>query len=202
MIFKAISKKFLFSFAVIVFGIVYACTEAETTPKSEKAGSEVNTTEDSLAIIRSDEYQRLVELLVWYKKGNGSFGISSVEKYDQSIPDSHFIYIDDKEVANYLKRSRNSGFFTKNYIHHDSLYIEEAKKAYADPEIEVNDYFDHDFILQTQETPETLKAIPNIRIVPEKCDLKKGKMVFSVASQELEYTFLKENGVFKLDKIK
>ena len=194
MIFKATRKKFLFSFAVIVFGIVCACTDSETTLKSEKTESEVNATEDSLAILHSDEYQRVVELLIWYKKGYDSLRFSVVEKSDWSDPDSPYFLIDYLETSNHLKRYRSSGFFSKNYM-------EKAKKAYSSPDIEVYDYFDHDFILQTQETPETLKAIPNIRIVPKKCDLNKGKMVFSVASQELEYTLVKENGVFKLDKI-
>ncbi|MES2554747.1 MAG: hypothetical protein V4604_01275 [Bacteroidota bacterium] len=185
------------------FACVFLFSECSTSenPSTKKNGQQNHSTEDSLAIVHSDEYQRTAELLTWYKKGDGLFGICEVEKYDDSNPDSLLIYIDNQAVTNYLKRCRNSGFFSKNYIHNDSLYIEEAKKAYTNPKIEVYDYFDHDFILQTQETPETLKAIPNIRIVPEKCDLKKGKIVFVVAFQELEYTFVKENGFYKLDKI-
>src|SRR5690349_108658 len=100
-------------------GIFFACTANPSDKMNRETTEQATSTEDSLAIIHSNEYHRVVELLSWYKKGNGLYGINSVEKYDRSNPDSPFVYIDDLEVATYLKRCRNSGFFTKNYIRND-----------------------------------------------------------------------------------
>ena len=143
----------------------------------------------------------MISFLNWYKNGHSELYLPIVEK-ETGSGESYYAYIDTSIAQQLLNRYRKSGYFTENYIQQDSLYIEKAKKAYQSRDLEIYDYFDHDFILQTQEIDETLKDIPTLSILPTSSNLKKGEIAVLIGGMHLCYVFVKENGELKLNGIK
>ena len=194
--------KYTFVFYVL---FLFSCVSSKNDGEQkvdQTAKNQSQITKDSIEISQSNEYKRLVSFLNWYKNGHEELYLPIVEK-ETGSGESYYAYIDTSIAQQLLNRYRKSGYFTEYYIQQDSLYIEEAKKAYQPRDLEIYDYFDHDFILQTQEIEETLNEIPELTILPKQSNLKKGEIAVSIGgSQHLCYVFIKEKGELKLNAIK
>jgi len=196
-------KKILFSVVIIV--MVSCLNQSKNKNKSESIVNKnqdlQKQSRDSLIIMNSKEHKRVIEFLNWYKKGYTELCLPSVEKHVESDT-LNYAYIDTSKARNLLNRYRTSGFFSSNKINEDSLYIERAKKAYQKQDLEIYDYFDHDFILLTQEIKGTLNTIPNVDLLPNYCNLNTGKIAISIGNYvNLRYTLVKEDNLLKIDNI-
>ena len=190
--------KITFFFLSIV--AVYACdgpVEKKQQQITSSAQYEENES-DSLIISQSKQFKRLIEFLNWYKNHHEDLYMPNIVKY-QEEGSSHDAYVDAEAAQELLIRYRKSGFFSDIRLEKDSLYIEEAKEAYKDKDLEVYDYFNHDRILLTQEVKGTLAAIPNTYILPSYCLLDSGQIAVSIDGfMNLQYTLIKEDGSFKI----
>jgi len=193
--------KYTFIFHLFLVFSFVSCNHERDQKVNQSSKDQLQITKDSIEISQSDEYKRLVSFLNWYKNGHAELYLPIVEK-DTGSAESYYAYIDTSIAKQLLERYRSSGYFTETYIQQDSLYIEEAKKAYQSRDLEIYDYFDHDFILQTQEIDETLNAIPTLSILPTSCNIKKGEIAVSIGGMHLCYQFIEENGKLKLNAIK
>lgn len=125
----------------------------------------------------------------------------NIEKHIRSDT-SYYAYVDSIAAQKLLKKYRDSGFFSDRKLQKDSMYVKEATEAYIERNLEVYDYFDHDFILLTQEVNETLNAISDTYILSEQCNLTLGQIAVSIDNYvNLRYTMIKENGLIKIDQI-
>lgn len=190
----------VFTIFIIIFLLV-SCTRNN---KKQTLKNDITTeisTEDSLEIINSKEYVRVIEFLNWYKKGYNNLRLSVVEK-EIKTDTSYYCYVDSLEGKNLLNRYRVAGFFTEKRIRKDSIEIETAKRLYAAKDMEIYDYFNHDFVFMSQETVDILKNIPKTQLIPKMSNLKTGKITVKIGnSGTFRFYLIQENGRIKIQSI-
>ncbi len=175
--------------------LLFSCSNE----KAENTATNSKPAPDSREIIGSKEYLRVIAFLDWYKEGYDKLRLSRVEQVHQDGR-TYYAYIDSSEARELLLRYRQSGYFSENYLKTDSLYIEEAKKAYAGRNLEVYDYFDHDFVFLTQETESCLNEKAYIAPLPQYCAKK--QIALSIANcSNLKFSLVEETGLLKIDRI-
>lgn len=166
-----------------------------------KSSNPISPKHDSIEISHSNEYSRLIEFLKWYKAGHDKLYMPRIEKHF-TADTLFYAYVDTLAARELLLLYRKSGYFTESYVKKDSLYIEKAKNAYQQKDLEIYDYFDHDFILKTQEVEETLEAISNTYVLADHTDLDSNKVAVSIGGyMNLRFTFKNENGQLRIDQI-
>ncbi len=189
---------------ILIFVLLVSCNtsnkEPNNTTNSYTSSPEDN--KDSLQIVKSDEYLRVIAFLNWYKNGYDELNLSQIETFNKrdSLP---YAFIDTIKAKKILIQYRNSGFFSDAYIKGDSLYIEKAKEDYKNnTDIDEAGFFNYDFILLTQETEGTLNAIPDTYLLPKYCQIKSGKIAVSIGDyKNLRFKLIKEDGKLKIDDI-